>query len=93
MIALLGLGLLESSPFPSRVDPAAVRNIRLTDLSALFWRELLALDLPKNVRLAVERAIGDQTWGLPPHGSAASEYLRLKYAARQVGRLIRACVS
>ncbi len=93
MIALLGLGLLQSAPFPSRVDPEAVRKIRLTDVSVLFWRELLALDLPKNLRLAVERAIGDQMWGLPPHGSAASEYLRLKCAARQVGRLIRACVS
>jgi len=93
MIGLLGLDSLQHANFSSSLDLARVRRTRLDDDSVLFWRELLALDLPKGLRSAIEHAIRNHAWGLPPRGSARSELLRLQCAARQLGRLFHALLS
>jgi hypothetical protein len=93
MIGLLGLDSLQYARFSSSVDPVRVRRTRLDDDSVLFWRDLLALDLPLSLRSAIEHAIRNHTWGLPPHGSVRRELGRLYYAARQLGRLFHALLS
>jgi hypothetical protein len=93
MVGLLSMDSLRYARFPSTVDPGAVRRVRLDDDSVLYWRELLALDLPAPLRPAIEHAIRNHAWGLPPHGSAKNELRRIYCAAGRLGRLLQAFFS
>lgn len=85
MIAFSALGVLDQCRFASPLDPAAVRRVRLDANSALFWRELLDLDLDGNLQRGVRRALSNYEWKLAPAGPQ-----RVSSAVKQVARLTRA---
>jgi len=94
MIVLSAFHSLQHAPFgTSSVDPAEVRRLELTDDTVLYWRELLNLDVPQELRAAIEHAVANYTWRLPPHGGLRNELRRVYHGSRQIGRLLRVLLS
>lgn len=85
MVALKGIGALDSAPFPTKtIDPALVRRAGAGG-SVEFWSDLVSPDvaLPAELSAAVRAVLRDLEYGLPPHGTLREEARRLRAGARK----------
>lgn len=91
MVALKGLDVPYTPPFPDTLTPAAVRRLELSPAALIFWRELMTLPLPPDIRAAAESAMTSAEYRLPPRtGTLKREVKRMLYAGREILKVLSA---
>jgi hypothetical protein len=87
MLGLQVIGRLEDcSTMPQHISPDSIRNLRLTEGGAIFFREFLPFAIePPALRRAIHYALRNQRLGLRP----VPRLLSLRSRARRIGDLTR----